>query len=292
MKPIYFILLFFFSNCVLDEKFLQTEFNSFKQKYNIRYSSKEEEEKKFKIFKRNFEKYEVVNPYSDIIDYEQALEEIKLTKNLPKSVSFVSNFGDAKAQGGCQFCYVFMFVALMEAQYSIKFGKTYRFSEQELLDCSRELKCEYRNYATLEGFFKARNYLALESYYGAFNGKVNEQRCEMLKNDVDKFNNAIKFKYFDDDDYHLKVAMNNPKECFKSLLLKYGPIGVQIDASILDGYKGNQIIRTNVPNVKVDHAVVIVGYQDYEEQDGTTQTYWIVRKSYGKNWGNSGYFNI
>ena len=154
------------------------------------------------------------------------------------------------------------------------------------MDCSGgSLGCNNGNFAKLEGFFKARNYLALESYYEAFDGIVKKQRCEALKDKEKKYNHAIKFKNFNDGDYHFKTSMINPKECMKSLLLKYGPIGVQIDATILEDYKGNnEIIKANIPNVNLNHAVVIVGYKDYEEQDGSTQTYWIVRNSKGTNW--------
>ena len=83
-----------------------------------------------------------MNQFSDIADYDKALEELKLIGTLPEGISYISYLGDAKYQDGCRFCYVFSFIPQVEAQYAIKFGKTYRFAEQELLDCSnKQLAC-------------------------------------------------------------------------------------------------------------------------------------------------------
>ena len=290
MKKFCFVTLILLSNCILDENLLQTQFASFKKTYNKKYSDKEEEEKKFKTFKRNLEKYGSINPYSDIADLDQALEEMKLTKKLPSEFSYVNNLGKAKNQENCGFCYVFFFVAIIEAQYSIKFDKTYRFSEQYLLDCSNNaLTCNNGDYATLQGYFKGSKYLPLENYYGSFDGETKSDRCQMLSKEEDKYANTKKFKI---NKFNLDVltTSSNYIECIKSLLIKYGPIGVLIDSSILKDYKGgNSIIDTYYSSTNLDHAVTIVGYKDYDNND---KTYWIVRNSKGSNWGNSGYFNI
>ena len=50
----------------------------------------------------------------------------------------------------------------------------------------------------------------------------------------------------------------------------------------------------------MDHAIVIVGWGEQDAYKRTrwggyqkyTQTYWIVRNSWGKEWGENGYFKI
>ena len=76
-----------------------------------------------------------MNEFSDVADYEEALKEFKKTKKLPESIDYSNIFGDAKDQTEkCGFCYAFSFVAQIEAQFKIKYGKSFRFAEQELLD--------------------------------------------------------------------------------------------------------------------------------------------------------------
>ncbi|SBS89490.1 serine-repeat antigen 4 (SERA), putative, partial [Plasmodium ovale curtisi] len=41
-----------------------------------------------------------------------------------------------------------------------------------------------------------------------------------------------------------------------------------------------------------DHAVNIVGYGNYISADGKKKSYWIVRNSWGENWGDNGNFKV
>jgi len=64
-----------------------------------------------------------------------------------------------------------------------------------------------------------------------------------------------------------------------------GPVSVCVDASSWSGYSGG--ILTSCGN-SVDHCVQLTGYANY----GGSQAYWIVRNSWGTDWGENGFIWI
>jgi hypothetical protein len=64
-----------------------------------------------------------------------------------------------------------------------------------------------------------------------------------------------------------------------------GPVSVCVDASSWSAYQGGVMTSCGTA---VDHCVQAVGYANY----GTSDSYWIVRNSWGTDWGYSGYIYI
>ena len=64
--------------------------------------------------------------------------------------------------------------------------------------------------------------------------------------------------------------------------LKKGPVAVAIDAKNIVNYDSG-IFRDVMCTHKVNHAVLLVGY---------TSDYWIVRNSWGTDWGVDGYIYL
>jgi len=59
-------------------------------------------------------------------------------------------------------------------------------------------------------------------------------------------------------------------------------MSVCVAADIWQTYKGGIILQSSGCGVQLDHCVQVVGYN-------ATSNYWIVRNSWGSNWGNDGY---
>jgi len=64
-----------------------------------------------------------------------------------------------------------------------------------------------------------------------------------------------------------------------------GPVSVCVDASTWSSYQGG--VLTSCTN-NVDHCVQATGYAQY----GTNGAYWIVRNSWGADWGEAGFIWI
>jgi len=67
-----------------------------------------------------------------------------------------------------------------------------------------------------------------------------------------------------------------------------GPVSVCVDASSWSSYQGG-VLSTCGNNV--DHCVQLTGYGQYD-QLSSNGAYWIVRNSWGTDWGISGYIEI
>ena len=70
------------------------------------------------------------------------------------------------------------------------------------------------------------------------------------------------------------------------MLLKTGPLAIALNANKLQTYSSGimDYNESECHHWGLNHAVVLVGYGIEEEKP-----FWIVRNSWGKNWGEDGY---
>ena len=62
-----------------------------------------------------------------------------------------------------------------------------------------------------------------------------------------------------------------------------------------DGVMTEEFLKCSYPDREVNHGVVIVGYGKVLSRDrvrGRCQEYWIIRNSWGPNWGEEGFFRL
>jgi cathepsin L len=84
----------------------------------------------------------------------------------------------------------------------------------------------------------------------------------------------------------VKVEANNGAKVMQSLS-QVGPLAVSVAGSNIQGYSEG-VIDTCHGNMVVDHAVVMMGYGN----DPEFGKYWRIRNSWGKHWGEQGYFRL
>ncbi len=320
MKIIYFLILFLKFNINLsdsnniEKNFIK--FQKFIKKYNKTYNSFEEFNFRYSIFLENLQFIKNLESFknehsnlkfgiTEFFDLSQEefnknyltlkKDDIRFLKELPK-YDFTPSFGDeeypenfnwsdfnilgpVKRQGKCGGCWAFTTVGTVEAYYTIKTGKKKVFSEQQLLDCNTlSMGCDGGNMR--QGYeYLVNNGLMLEKEYPFelenAKGKI-EYNCRYNKN-----NTYVKVKRYE--------IISQDEEEMKKILYEKGPLSASINSNLLMFYKSgiydpylNFICKTGV-----NHAVVIVGYG---VENGVK--YWIVKNSWGENWGEKGYFKI
>ncbi|MBN1296526.1 hypothetical protein JXA80_07075 [bacterium] len=176
-----------------------------------------------------------------------------------------------KNQGQCGSCWAFAALGVLEAQIRIQTGVEYDLSEQQLVDCTPgSYGC---NGGTTES---AWSYLAWDPArieadypYEAVNGSCRTESSPA-------YIRTIGF-----DAYH------GSEEAIKSALVDYGPVATSMGANDnLKAYTGG--CYADDSNTSINHGVVIVGWDDTICDGGS----WIVKNSWGTDFGENGYFTI
>jgi len=183
-----------------------------------------------------------------------------------------------KNQGLCRSCWSFATTGALEAMHHQATGELVNLSEQNLIDCSNK----YGNNGCSGGlmdnafqYIKDNGGIDTErSYpYEARNGKCRYNAANIGSNSIG----------------FVDVEAGN-EEALKIAVATQGPCGIGIDAShpSLQFYHKGVYKEQNCSPFNLDHAVLVVGYGVEE----TGEAYWLVKNSWGTNWGLQGYVKI
>lgn len=198
---------------------------------------------------------------------------LRLTSyELPDSLDLRDQMQPVKDQGDCGSCYTFAAVAVLEFHAGVS------ISEQKLMDCSSSTNgpsygCDGGWPETLFEYAQLSPVvLEKDQPYTGVNAPCN-QTCEGSAIRVRKFG-TIDIETDVDSELRIPYILNT-----------YGPVVVAIDVGtteLLMSYDGG-FFPGVACGTALDHAVTIVGY---------TEEYWIVRNSWGVDWGENGYFYL
>nr|AGC65593.1 cathepsin [Achaea janata granulovirus] len=176
-----------------------------------------------------------------------------------------------KDQLECGSCWAFTAIANFESQYAIKHGKHVDFSEQHLLDCDQlNYGCDgglmhwaFEEIIRMGGVVLEYDY----PYTGV------ESFCANNVNMYTTISGCVQYDLRDE-------------EKLRELLVTNGPIAVALDIVDIVDYKSGVVSFCGTNN-GLNHAVLLVGY-------GVDKTieYWLLKNSWGTDWGEEGYFRI
>lgn len=181
-----------------------------------------------------------------------------------------------KNQGSCGSCWAFSTTGNLEGVYYVKHKELKEFSEQQLVDCDTK-EDQGCNGGLMENAYKyieEAGGLESESDY-PYEGR--DRSCRSKKDKA-----AVKVSSY-------KFAPSEDENEIKTFLANVGPLAVALNANPLQWYSRGIVdeSHSSCDPAGLNHGVLIVGYGSEKGKD-----YWIVKNSWGKGWGENGYFRM
>ena len=197
-----------------------------------------------------------------------------------------------KNQGACGSCWTFSTTGAVEGAHFLKTGQLLSLSEQQLVDCDHTCLeddptacddgCDGGLPLNAMRYVKRRG-LDLESDYPY---KAVAGTCASKK-DGNRDAAAATISGFG------LVSQNETQ--IAAALVKHGPLSIGIDAAWMQTYAGGVACPWICDKNALDHGVLIVGY----DGDGSfapvrlhKEPYWIIKNSWGADWGHEGFYHI
>ncbi|KAJ2952867.1 hypothetical protein O0L34_g7233 [Tuta absoluta] len=187
----------------------------------------------------------------------------------------------------CAGCYAFTAAAAIESSAYVARGckNLEELSEQAIIDCTWGSK-QKGNFGCAGGTYEnalrwaATNGIPLKSEYGPYLGM--EGQCK-----VANMTKLVKISSY--------RQLDKKKRVIKNMLRKHGPLLAALDTSQMSFlfYSSgiyDEPLCSNDPSAR-SHGVTIIGYGRALVKESITE-YWIIKNSFGTNWGEKGYMRI
>ncbi|KAM8939254.1 cathepsin W-like [Pelodytes ibericus] len=266
--------------------------------FNKSYKSDHERQQRFNIFSNNMEEARRlqqeelgtaqygITKFSDLTDDEfntdqkemfmsPSFDNITTEAKFPASCDWrkMGVISEVKDQGKkCKSSWAFAVVGNIEALWGI-IGYPRNLSVQQIIDCNR---CG-------DGCIRGYQWYAFRTVLEQA-GLTNDATYK-YKGKKDACNKNAKAEGWISG---FQMLPRNERAMASHLAHK-GTLTVAINKSPLKFYQRGVIHQPNCDQALVHHVALIVGYAKGKKKTGP---YWILKNSWGKNWGENGYFRM
>jgi C1A family cysteine protease len=200
---------------------------------------------------------------------------LPVAKSLPAAFDWrtelPNGLNPVRDQGYCGSCWAFSVAGVVEALVRIENPQAkINLSEQTMVSCDND------QYGCNGGFFHAFDYVQSPGLpdEAQFPYEAEDLSCKKGLESVQKI---ADWAYIGDGE-------NSPTvEQVKTAIYEYGPVAVDVNGSF-SSYAGG--VYDDCYYSGTNHMVVLVGWNDAEGG------YWIMRNSWGDEWGEEGYMRI
>lgn len=210
---------------------------------------------------------------TELLTTEEAISKV----NAPTTVDWrnAGKVTPVKDQGQCGSCWAFAASAALESMNLIFFqgtNATSDFSEQQLVDCNAyELGCNGGN-------------TQRSVNWNFFNGVADESVYPYYSSNTFWTPNAVQCSSSSTRPISLgadSIKMNDVTTMIAKLAQQ--PLVVFVDATPWLSYGGGVLSQCSASSQAGNHFVLLVGY---------TETAWIIKNSWGSDWGENGYIYL
>ncbi|XP_043700142.1 probable cysteine protease RD19D [Telopea speciosissima] len=297
----------------------EKQFHIFMENYGKKYSTREEYLHRLGVFAKNIVRaaenqvldptaVHGVTPFSDLSqdEFENMFTGLRVGSPLNELVSSTApslevdglptNYDwrekgavtEVKKQGICGACWAFSTTGAVEGANFLATGKLTSLSEQQLVDCDNT--CDAKKKTSCDkgcsGGLMTNAYKYLMEAGGLeeeksypYTGKREECKFDPEKIAV----RVVNFSTIPLDENQIAAH-----------LVQSGPLAVGLNAAFMQTYIGGVSCPLICAKRRVNHGVLLVGYGEkgFSILRLGYRPYWIVKNSWGKRWGEHGYYRL